>query len=184
MAGRVHDRAILDALGSIAEESVDTRVWRVIRKGREPLRGSAAGGRWSPVGEFEVLYTSFERHGALAEIGYRLSLEPVWPSRLEHELHAFDVRTERSLRFANLDQLAPLGVDIARYQSFEYAATQAIAAAAHFLEFDGLIVPSARHDCFNFVLFLDLLGGNHIEVASSEAVNWTDWRQRRRSART
>jgi RES domain-containing protein len=184
MAARIHDRAILDALELIAEESVDARVWRVTRKSREPLRGSAAGGRWSPAGEFEVLYTSFERQGALAEIGYRLSLEPVWPSRLEYELHAFDVRTERSLRFADLDQLAQLGVDIARYQSFEYAATQAIAAAAHFLEFDGLIVPGARYDCFNFVLFLDFLGGDHIEVASTEAVDWTDWRQRRRSART
>lgn len=184
MAGRVHDRTILDALEAIAAESVDARVWRVMRKGREPLRGSAAGGRWSPIGEFEVLYTSFEKQGALAEIGYRLSLEPVWPSRLEHELHAFDVRSERSLRFANLDQLAPLGVDIARYQSFEYVATQAIAAAAHFLEFDGLIVPSARYDCFNFVLFLSRLSGGHIEVASSEEVDWADWRRRRRSART
>ena len=184
MAGRVHDRAILDALEAIAAESVDARVWRVMRKGREPLRGSAAGGRWSPIGEFEVLYTSLEKQGALAEIGYRLSLEPVWPSRLEHELHAFDVHTERSLRFANLDQLAPLGVDIARYQSFEYAATQAIAAAAHFLEFDGLIVPSARYDCFNFVLFLDRLGGSHIEIVSTEELDWADWRRSRRSART
>jgi hypothetical protein len=43
------------------------------------------------------------------------------------------VETERTLRFANLESLSPLGVDIARYHTFEYQATQAIAAAAYFL---------------------------------------------------
>jgi RES domain-containing protein len=181
MAGpRLHDRALLDALEAFVTESLEARVWRVTRKDREPLRGSAAGGRWSPIGEFEVLYTSLEREGAVAEIGYRLSLEPVWPSRMDHELHALDVRTERTLRFARLDQLAPLGVNVARFQTFEYDATQAVAAAAHFLEFDGLIVPSARYQCLNLVLFLDRLGDDRMEVASTEAVDWEDWRRRTR----
>src|SRR5690349_24964273 len=113
--GRVHDRAVLDALESLDPQPFAGDVWRVTRKGRDPLRGSSARGRWSPMGEFEVLHTSLERHGALAEIGYRLSLEPVWPSRLEHELHTIAARTQRSLRFANLDSLVALGVDVARY---------------------------------------------------------------------
>ena len=37
-----------------------------------------------------------------------------------------------------------LGADVAKYESSEYGMTQAIAAAAHFLQFDALIVPSAR----------------------------------------
>ena len=135
MLGRrsAHDRSILDALEAIDREPFAGEVWRVTRKDRDPLRGSAAKGRWSPSGgEFEVLYTSLERDGALAEIGYRLSLEPVWPSRLEHEVHLIAVETERTLRFAALDSLAPLGVEIARYHTFEYQAIQAIAAAAYF----------------------------------------------------
>ena len=111
MTGRrsVHDRSILDALEAIDPERFAGEVWRVAPKGRDALRGSAANGRWSPSsGEFEVLYTSLERDGALAEIGYRLSLEPVWPSRIEHELHLIEVETERTLRFAELQSLAPL----------------------------------------------------------------------------
>jgi hypothetical protein len=111
MTGRrsVHDRSILDALEAIDPERFAGEVWRVARKGRDALRGSAANGRWSPSsGEFEVLYTSLERDGALAEIGYRLSLEPVWPSRIEHELHLIEVETERTLRFAELQSFAPL----------------------------------------------------------------------------
>jgi RES domain-containing protein len=152
---RVHDRAILDALDAIDPTPFEGRAWRVTPKDREPLRGSSTHGRWSPNGEFEVLYTSLERKGALTEIGHRLSLEPVWPSRLQHEIHRIEVRTERTLNIAELDTLQHLGVDVAKYQSFDYEVTQAITAAAHFLAFDGLLVPSARFPCTNLVLFLD-----------------------------
>ena len=73
-SGRVHDRAILDALDGMEPAPVDAPVWRITRVGRDPIRGSAANGRWSPGGTVEVLYTSLERDGALAEIGFRLSL--------------------------------------------------------------------------------------------------------------
>ncbi len=173
----VHDRGILDALEAFDPEPFAGEVWRVTRKGRDPLRGSAANGRWSPSGgEFEVLYTSLERDGALAEIGYRLSLEPVWPSRIEHEIHLIEVETERTLRLANLEMLAPLGVVIARYHSFEYQATQAIAAAAYFLEFDSLVVPSARFPCANLVLFTERTTG--LALKNSEGVDWNSWRRR------
>lgn len=178
--GRVHDRAILDALEAIDPEPFEGEVWRVTRKGRDAVRGSSAHGCWSPHGASEVLYTSLEREGALAEIGYRLSLEPVWPSRIEHEIHAIDVRTERSLRLPDVRSLSALGVDIARYETFDYAATQAVASAAHFLEFDGLLVPSARHASLNLVLFLDRLGpSGHLEVRETQAVDWASWRKSR-----
>src|SRR5215208_652550 len=107
---RIHDRVILDALDAIAPGPFSGTVWRVTRTGREPLRGAAAHGRWSPSGEFEVLYTSLERDGALAEIGYRLSLEPVWPSRIEHEIHSISAESERTLHFADLTSLEPFGI--------------------------------------------------------------------------
>src|SRR6266404_5750678 len=71
---RIHDGVVLDALEALDPEPFRGAVWRVTRRGREPLRGAAAHGRWSASGEFEVLYTSLARDGALAEIGYRLSL--------------------------------------------------------------------------------------------------------------
>jgi RES domain len=180
MAGskRVHDRAILDALDAIDPRPFAGEVWRVARKDREALRGSSTHGRWSPNGEFEVLYTSLERDGALAEIGYRLSLEPIWPSRLQHEIHRIEVRTEKTLQIADLGLLQSLGVDIAEYQSFNYEATQAITAAAHFLAFDGLLVPSARAACTNLVLFVERVAENgHLAVKNSEPVDWTAWRK-------
>jgi len=181
--GRVHDRAILDALEALEPETFAGDVWRITRKGRDGLRGSGAHGRWSPGGEFEVLYTSLQRDGALAEIGFRLSLEPVWPSRLRHEIHRIRAETDRTLRFADVASLGGLGVDVARYEGFDYAATQAIAAAAHFLEFDGLIVPSARAACANLVIFMDRLAkGARLRLRRTEPVDWPAWRRRSRSA--
>src|SRR5690606_27614928 len=141
LSGRVHDRLMLDALEALGSRPFSGTVWRVTRAGRDGLRGSTADGRWSANGEFEVLYTSLEREGALAEIGYRLSLEPVWPSRITHEIHEISVEAGSALQIADLAGLASLGVDVARYGSFDYTATQAIAAAANFLELDGLLVP-------------------------------------------
>jgi len=181
--GRVHDRLVLDALEKLDPEPFDSDVWRVARKGRDPLRGSSANGRWGAPGELEVLYTSEQRDGALAEVGFRLSLEPVWPSLIQHQIHVLAVRAERTLRLLDMRELAILGVDISRYETFEYGATQAIAAAAHFLEFDGMLVPSARFACSNLVLFADRVSHTgHLQLVSSEDVDWPDWRKKNRRA--
>ena len=177
-SGRIHDRLLLDALEAIDPAPFNGTVWRVTRKGREALQGAAAHGRWSPSGEFELLYTSLEHDGALAEIGYRLSLEPVWPSRIEHEIHAIAVQAERTLRFANTASLAPLRIDVARYRAIEYGSTQAIAAAAHFLEFDGLIVPNARFDCANLVIFVERAPA--LTLIETRPVDWDAWRRGQR----
>lgn len=176
--GRVHDRAILDALEAIGPVPFEDDVWRVTIKGRDALKGSSPDGRWSPPGEFEILYASLESEGAVAEIGYRLSLEPVWPSRIEHEVHLIDLHLDRTLRLADLSELSRLGVNIAKYESFDYLATQGIASAAHFLDFDGLIAPSARYVCSNLVVFLDRIGKNaRLEVVETKPVDWPNWQK-------
>jgi RES domain-containing protein len=177
--GRVHDRAILDALEAVNPIRFDNTVWRITRANFDATRGSAANGRWSPGGTVEVLYTSLEREGALAEIGYRLSLEPVWPSRLRHEIHEMAARSDRTLEFLSLEGLAPLGIDVSRYESFDYTATQALAAAAHFLEFDGLLFPSARHNSTNLVLFIDRGISASVEIKSIESIDLNAWRNNR-----
>lgn len=175
-SGRVHDRSILDALERMDPVPFESAVWRVTKKGRDPIRGSAANGRWSPGATVEVLYTSLEREGALAEIGFRLSLEPVWPSRLESEIHEIGIRTARTLQFIDVSGLAPFGVDVSRYESFDYTATQGLAAAAHFMEFDGLLIPSARHKSQNLVIFMDRDAATSLKTIRTEIVDWSRWR--------
>lgn len=177
-SSRVHDRAILDALDAMEPVPFDGAVWRITRAGREATRGSTSNGRWNIGSTAEVLYSSLERDGALGEIGFRLALEPVWPSRIEHEIHKITGQSDKTLQFVDVASLAAFDIDPSRYQSFEYTATQALAAAAHFLEFDGLLVPSARHSSTNLVLFMDRDVAGTLEVQSTELVDWTTWRRK------
>lgn len=96
--------------------------------------------------------TRASRAAALAEIQHRLCLEPVWPSRFGHELHCIAAETNASLRSADVQALSAFGADIARSADFDDAATQAIAAAAFYLDDDGLIVPGARRADANLVI--------------------------------
>ena len=90
------------------------------------------------------------------------------------------VKTERLLRLVDLRELEKLGVDASRYETFDYNATQAIAAAAHFLEFDGLLVPSARFACNNLALFTDRVSQpGQLQLVSSEDVDWVTWRKKK-----
>lgn len=180
MAARAHDDRLLDALSAIEAIGYYRSVWRVVRKGRSPLDGSRGAGRWNPA-ELSVLYCAEEPDGALSEIHFHLSRgQPVFPSRMEHHLHELKALLARALRFLNLDQLAALGVEAARFRDLLYGRTQDIGAAAAFLGFDGLIAPSARFNGANVVIFLDNAGPGSVEDIASELVDWPDWIGRRR----
>lgn len=156
------DNALIDALEAIAPVEYAGPVWRIVREGRDPLRFSASGGRWDD-GSFDVLYTSLERQGAIEEMRFHLMRgQPVMPSRVRYKLFELQVRIGRALKLLDLEALSALGLDVSRYgrlsyqdKSQEYPRTQQVGEVAHFLEFDGLIVPSARYGCHNAVLFGD-----------------------------
>ncbi len=181
MAGgrRARDHQLLDALGDLEPEPFDGTVWRAVRDGRLPLEGSSAGGRWSP-GHFDVVYTSLDPDGARAEVYFHLTRQPVFPSQLRYWLYELNLKTKETLRLASTEALLGLGVEKARYREVLYDRTQAISDAARFMGFDGLIVPSARWDCLNLVLFADSLDLDEIDIEEKSAIDWEVWRDRPR----
>jgi len=90
------------------------------------------------------------------------------------------VKTGRTLHIADTAELAAFGIDTARYASFAYDACQALAGAAHFLEFDGLLVPSTRHPSHDLVIFMDRDAAGTLAVRASEPVDWAGWRRQNR----
>jgi RES domain-containing protein len=171
------DLALLDLLDAHAGVAFAGDVWRIVRAERDVLQGYAAGARWDP-GTFDVLYASLARDGALAEIHFHLSRQPVFPSKMRSVLHRLTVRTQRTLRIADLAALEALGVSRETYPTLSYARCQEIGDAAQFLGFDGILAPSARWDCHNLVLFLDRIEPDALRVEESEAVDWAAWRER------
>ncbi|MBX9797038.1 RES family NAD+ phosphorylase [Sphingomonas sp.] len=179
---RARDLELLDSLDRHQGVAFRGEVWRIVRAGRDVLQGYPAGARWDP-GRFDVLYTALERDGALAEIHFHLTRQPVFPSKLQSVLHRLSVSTRRTLKLADLGAIAELGVSADAYQSLDYAATQAIGDAAYFLGFDGILAPSARWPCQNLILFTDRLGPGDLEVVDGEPVDWAAWRAARRPDR-
>jgi RES domain-containing protein len=173
---------LLDAVDAHPRRRYEGRLWRLAREGRDPLQGGRSASRWCN-GSFDVLYTSLEREGAIAEIYALLSLQPVFPSKIAFRAHRLTVSVRQCLHLADLSKLASLGVDTAHYQDREYAKTQEIADAAYFLGFEGLIVPSARWRCTNAVLFTDRIEPARLalDVTEPGPVDWEGWRRRSRS---
>ena len=173
---RARDLELLDALDAHPRVAFEGLAWRIVREGRDPLQGAPAAARWDP-GEFDVIYTSLASEGALAEIHFQLSRQPVFPSRLVAVIHRISVRARRALELADLAQTEALGVDRGRYGELAYERTQAIGDGAYFLGFDGLIVPSTRWNCQNLVLFTDQLSPADLAVEQSDVVDWEAWRR-------
>ncbi|MBX9730195.1 MAG: RES family NAD+ phosphorylase [Sphingomonas sp.] len=141
------------------------------------LDGSRGSGRWNTA-NMSVLYGAASRDGAIAEMNFHLSRgQSVFPSRMRHDVFKLTIGAHRTLVLADMEQLRQLGVDDARYHELLYNRTQEIGAAASFLGFDGMIVPSARWDCQNIVLFLDSLNLEEIQIVSSEQIDWKLWRK-------
>lgn len=170
----IHDPNLIDCLSQLPTETFAGNVFRATRRSLDPTTPSTAGGRWSPTDGPAVLYTSFVREGALAEVSYhwaQFNPRPTKPA----VVHQLGVRSDRTLRLIR-SALDGLGINGDHYRDSNYRRTQEIGAAVSFIGCDGLIVPSVRWDCENLILFTDNLAMDIIlEVRGTEEVDWQVW---------
>jgi len=170
-----YDHVLTDKLSEFQTVHYEGEVYRATPKSLNPLTPSRRGGRWMPINEWPVLYTSMEREGALAEISFHLSQHNPLPSK-PILINRLSVSTQKMIKLLKID-LEKFGVKSDEYKDINLEQTQQIGAAVQFLGFDSLIVPSARWECENLVLFTN----NHDEVegklnlVDSEEVDWIKW---------
>jgi RES domain-containing protein len=179
------DSSLLDAVEALPREAYSGDAWRVVRYGRDPIQCSAVGGRWDDR-TFEVLYTSLKADGAISEMYYHVSRgQPVIPSLVRYRLYELKVSLTSCARIASLEVLASIGFRVALFGQLsyserhqEYPRTQEIAEAAHFHGRDGLIVPGARSEHNNLVIFCEPAGPEAIEVVRDHGeIAWDEWRK-------
>jgi RES domain-containing protein len=170
----IHDPALYDRLSALPSAEFSGDVYRAIRKSLDPLAFSTRGGRWAKHGGAAVLYTSLSPEGALAEINHhwrQLTPLPTKPA----VLHTLRVTTQRTLHLLRTC-LADVGIDPGSYSGAGYERCQEVGAAVAFLGYDGLIVPSARWESDNLVLFSD----NHaleceLTTVAHREIDWLAW---------
>lgn len=175
------DNRLLDALEAITPAPLDRKAWRIVRDGRDPRQCSAVGGRWDDR-TFDVLYTSSRADGAIAEMSFHLRRgQPVMPSQVRYRLFELNVRLSSCLHAEALADLAAIGMQTGNFGQLSYAEreqeyprSQEIAEAAHFIGRDGIVVPSARSDWPNIVVFCDPAGPEAVEIVDDHGlIDWT-----------
>jgi RES domain len=179
------DNRLLDALEDLPPEAFEGSAWRVVRDGRDPVRCSSVGGRWDD-GTFDVLYTSMRADGAIAEMYFHVARgQPVFPSLARYRLFELCITLASCLRFGSLTELSSLALQTALFGQLSYAEReqeyprpQEIAEAAHFIGRDGIIVPCARAEWPNAIVFCDPAGPEAIDVIKDHGlVEWDQWRR-------
>ena len=169
------DTTLLESLEECAQRAFAGTVHRVVWADRDPLEGSSAPrGRWNrPDSGFEVLNTSLDAEGAAAEFEAFWSLFEQRPTRaaLNWKLR---VQLQRVVDL-DFEQLEDLGVQRAEYSNRQYSRTQQISDGLYYLGCEGLIVPSARHDGKNLVVYLhNLSRGCLVEEDELSTFAWSD----------
>lgn len=168
-------KALLDAIEAEVPVALSGPVWRVVAAGRDPLCAARSGGRWDD-GTFDVLYTSKEREGAIAEAWFHATKgQPVIPSKVSRGLYRLQVNLERVLDLSGGGKLARLGVAMATFGRMsyvqrvqEYPTPQQIAEIAFFHEYQALIVPNARWPTHNVVVLTEHVRPGQVVVAEAE----------------
>ena len=141
----IHDPDLLDAIESLGAEALDdVIVWRHMFNDNPP--GLAA------------IYTSQERDTTIAEGQHAIDSQPLRPKARRY-VYELRVSARKALRISEADYPA-LGLDPDDLESPDFTACQRIAAHATFLEYDALIVPSARADGSNLVIFVNELAAD------------------------
>ena len=176
----IHDPELLEYLEQLERVRFDGEVFRTTGQNADPTAFSSNGGRWAPPngeeGGCSTLYTSTTREGSISEVASYLKLQTPVPNR-PLNVHTLEVAPEKTLRLRVAD-FEKLGINPNRYSERNYSMTQLIGSAANFLEFDGLIAPSARYDCDNLMLYESNYSlDSKLKVVATEVVQPNDWQQ-------
>jgi RES domain-containing protein len=154
----IHDPELLDAIESLGSETLDrVTVWRHMFNDNPPELSNTRGARWNPAG-LAAIYTSEDRETAIAEGQHAIDSQPLRP-RARRFVYELSVSTSKALRMT-VDDFPTLGLDPTELTSADFAACQRVGAHAAFLGYDALIVPSARADGSNVVIFVNELAAD------------------------
>lgn len=156
----IHDPGLLDAIESIGSEVLDgATVWRHMFNDNPPELSNTRGARWNAAGH-AAIYASEQRETAIAEGQHAIDSQPLRP-RARRYVYQLRVSAAKVLRITR-DDMAILGLSMADLESPDFTACQRVGSHAVFLEYDALIVPSARADGANVVIFVDELAADAV----------------------
>ena len=158
------DPRIVERVDSI--DPVDFRggAYRHVARTQSPTSGEGArvhGGRWNPPNSFPTLYLALDRPTVLAELkrtALRFGLAP--EGLLPRAVYRSDLALRQCLDLRNESSRAAAGLSLDDIHSEDPTRCQRVAMAAHYLELEALLAPSAAGPGSTIAIFTDRLHGN------------------------
>ncbi|MBA3687596.1 MAG: RES family NAD+ phosphorylase [Chloroflexi bacterium] len=164
------DPIIAEALWKLPTTSVPDTVWKHTFVRQSPTTPNVRGARWNPRG-VPAIYLATDRKTALAEGRYLAGQQPqaikkdrqIHALRIDGLKNVLDLRDRRTLR--------ALGVSETELESPDHGACQLIGGTAEWAGYDAMLVPSARAEGANLVVFERKTGETfEMSVIGSEAI--------------
>jgi len=162
----VVDEDLLDRLEQLESARFEGQVYRITFGTTPPERANTRGARWNPP-DLAALYASLESATVVAEAEHLMSLQPVRP-RAARTLHTLRVSLPRVLDLRSRELLEEVGVSREAISSDDFWACRRVGEAVSHLGCDGILVPSARSEGSNLVIYPTNGSDSDIEVVESE----------------
>lgn len=142
---------LAEVLARLAETGFDGHAWKHTLPNQSPTAANTKGARWNPAG-VPAVYLSIERDTALAEGAYLVGVQPQPITGMRH-IHEVELSLRRVLDLRDPTVRRALGLSDADLRSSDQSACRTVGGTAEWLGVDALIVPSARTDGANLVVF-------------------------------
>jgi RES domain-containing protein len=147
----LYDRALLERFDRLDARRFAGVIFRHMFGDLPPDRENVKGARWNPP-DIPAIYASLSRTVALAEAEFQISLQPVRPAA-RRTIYTIRVALDSVIDLSALALLEKFDVNLSDLESLDHGACQKLGGAVEWLENDGLLVPSARADGTNLVIF-------------------------------
>jgi RES domain-containing protein len=162
----VYPPEVLDGLQAVTAGPWQGTAYRHMFSAHPPDTENTRGARWNPPNT-AAIYVSLLRDGALAEAEHALAVQPLRP-RATRTLYEVRISLTDVLDLQDRALLASLGVDDHELGADDMTACQQVGGAAAWLGHDGILVPSARSDATNLVIYPTNSSNLEFEVTDSE----------------
>jgi RES domain-containing protein len=143
-----------NVLASLQPAAWSGRIYRVMLNDYPPDRENIQGARWNPP-DVAAIYACFEPAVCIAEVEYNLARQPRPVKRdLRKTLYEIEVTLAAAVDLTELlPNLDKIGIGPAQLFADDMKASQDIGRLITWFGFDGLIVPSARFEGKNLVIY-------------------------------
>jgi len=165
----IHDRALLEELEKLSARPWEGAAFRHMFGSYPPDRENLRGARWNPP-DIPAIYASISRETALAEAQFQIENQPLVP-RARRVLYHLRIRLSSVLDLTVPGILPELGVTLDELRSPDHSMCRSVGGAVEWLGHDGLLVPSARADGVNLVIYPNRQGpGFQFESLRAEEI--------------